>query len=104
MGVAAAVVDIVSPEEDRRPDGLPHPYAVSLDLDAFDTDIAPGVGTPVMGGLSYREGRLLMETLAEHGGVSAVDIVEVNPILDSNNATAELAVELCTSLLGKQLI
>ncbi|MHB8627152.1 MAG: arginase [Aggregatilineales bacterium] len=73
---------------------------VSLDMDSLDPDVAPGVGTPVRGGLTYREAHLLMELLAESGLVRALDIVEVNPILDNHNQTAELAVELAASLFG----
>ena len=77
---------------------------ISLDMDALDPDFAPGVGTPVLGGLSYREAHLLMELLAESGRVAAVDVVEINPILDHGNKTAELAVELVCSLLGKRIL
>ncbi len=77
---------------------------ISLDMDALDPDFAPGVGTPVPGGLSYREAHLLMELLAESGRVAAVDVVEINPILDHGNKTAELAVELVGSLLGKRIL
>lgn len=77
---------------------------VSLDMDALDPNFAPGVGTPVPGGLSYREAHLLMELIAESGGVAAVDVVEINPILDHGNRTAELAVELICSLVGKRIL
>ncbi len=77
---------------------------VSLDMDALDPDFAPGVGTPVPGGLSYREAHLLMELIAESGRVAAVDVVEINPILDHGNRTAELAVELICSLVGKRIL
>ena len=77
---------------------------VSLDLDCLDPEEAPGVGTPVQGGLSYREAHLLMEILGDSGLVCSVDIVEVNPILDRANRTAELAVGLVTSLLGKRIL
>lgn len=77
---------------------------VSLDLDSCDPSIAPGVGTPVMGGLSYREAHLLMEILADSGKVRTVDVVEVNPILDNHNMTAEVAVELVASLFGQRII
>lgn len=77
---------------------------VSLDMDALDPTIAPGVGTPVNGGLTYREAHLLMEMLSDDGRVRALDIVEVNPILDLGNATGKLAVELATSLLGSQIL
>lgn len=77
---------------------------VSLDMDALDPEFAPGVGTPVRGGLTYREAHLCMEMLADTGLVRGIDIVEVNPSLDMRNATAELAVELLLSLLGKRII
>lgn len=77
---------------------------ISLDLDFLDPDEAPGVGTPVPGGLSYREAHLLMEMLAESGKVRSMDVVEVNPILDDRNRTAELAVGLTCSLLGKRIL
>ncbi|MFQ5855548.1 MAG: arginase, partial [Anaerolineae bacterium] len=67
---------------------------VSLDMDALDPDEAPGVGTPVAGGLTYREAHLLMEILADSGQVASLDIVEVNTILDDRNRTAKLGVEL----------
>ncbi|MEM7800618.1 MAG: arginase [Chloroflexota bacterium] len=79
-------------------------FHVSLDLDALDPQFAPGVGTPVRGGFSYREAHLLGEILADTGKVKSLDVVEINPILDDQNKTAELAVELTTSLLGKQII
>jgi arginase len=77
---------------------------VSLDMDSLDPDYAPGVGTPVPGGLTYREAHLLMEILSQSGKVQSMDIVEINPILDERNRTAELAVELAVSLLGKRII
>ncbi len=76
---------------------------VSLDMDALDPAEAPGVGTPVTGGLSYREAHLLMEILHDSGKVTSLDIVEVNPILDERNRTARLAVELTASLFGKTI-
>lgn len=77
---------------------------VSLDLDSVQPAEAPGVGTPVPGGLSYREAHLLAEILGECGKVRSLDVVEVNPILDERNKTAVLAVELVASLLGKQIL
>jgi arginase len=77
---------------------------VSLDMDSIDPDTAPGVGTPVPGGLTYREAHLLMEILAESGKISSIDVVEINPILDDGNRTAELAVELVASLLGQRIL
>ncbi len=77
---------------------------VSLDMDALDPDIAPGVGTPVRGGLSYREAHLAMELVAESGLVGSLEVVEVNPILDRENETAKLAVELVASALGARIL
>ena len=77
---------------------------VSLDMDSLDPDVAPGVGTPVRGGLTYREAHLLMEILAEWSKIGSLDIVEVNPILDRQNQTAHIAVELAASLLGKRIL
>ena len=77
---------------------------VSLDMDAIDPDVAPGVGTPVRGGLSYREAHLAMELVAESGLASSIDVVEVNPVLDRENETGKLAVELIGSLtLGARI-
>jgi len=77
---------------------------VSLDMDALEPDIAPGVGTPVRGGLSYREAHLAMELVAESGLAGSLEIVEVNPILDRENETAKLAVELVASALGARIL
>jgi arginase len=77
---------------------------LSLDLDVVDPDYAPGVGTPVRGGLSYREAHLAMETVAESGLIDSIDVVEVNPILDRENATGQLAVELVASALGARIL
>lgn len=77
---------------------------VSLDMDSLDPAEAPGVGTPVPGGLSYREAHLLMEILGESQRVRSMDIVEVNPILDDRNMTGKLAVQLAASLLGKRIL
>ena len=77
---------------------------VSFDADALDPAIAPGVGTPVRGGLSYREAHLLMEMLSDAKIVTSLDIVEVNPILDKKNKTAKVMVELLASLLGKAIL
>ncbi len=83
--------------------GLPRVH-ISLDMDSLDPSVAPGVGTPVPGGLSYREAHLLMEMLAESRKTTSLDIVEINPILDHGNQTAELAVELAASLLGARIL
>ena len=77
---------------------------LSFDLDVVDPEVAPGVGTPVRGGLTYREAHLVMELINEAGIVRSLDVVEVNPILDTANGTAELAVELVASLLGRRII
>jgi len=77
---------------------------VSFDLDACDPSIAPGVGTPVRGGLGYREAHLLMELVADSKNLVALDLVEVNPTLDIRNTTAELGTELALSALGKNIL
>jgi len=77
---------------------------VSLDLDVVDPETAPGVGTPVRGGLSYREAHLAMEVVAETGSADSFDVVEVNPVLDRENATGKLAVELIASALGARIL
>ncbi len=77
---------------------------VSLDMDSLDPDEAPGVGTPVPGGLTYREAHLIMEILADSHRIHSLDIVEINPILDDRNRTAELAVGLAASLLGERIL
>ncbi|GAA5514614.1 arginase [Deinococcus carri] len=77
---------------------------VSFDADALDPTVAPGVGTPVPGGLTYREGHLLMELLSESGRVNSLDIVEVNPVLDTRNQTAEVMVGMAASLLGQRIL
>ena len=77
---------------------------VSLDLDVLDPAIAPGVGTPVPGGLSYREAHLAMELVAESGMMTSMEVVEVNPTLDNANATADLAVELVQSAMGATIL
>jgi arginase len=77
---------------------------VSFDLDAVDPSLAPGVGTPVKGGLDYREAHLVMESLAASGAMSSLEMVEVNPILDDRNRSAEFAVELVQSAFGKQIL
>lgn len=77
---------------------------VSLDMDSLSPSAAPGVGTAVPGGLTYREAHLLMEILGDSGRVRSLDIVEINPILDERNRTAELAVGLAASLLGQRIL
>ncbi len=77
---------------------------VSFDLDVCDPSIAPGVGTPVKGGLDYREAHMVMEMVADSGLLRALDLVEVNPILDDRNTTAILGAELASSALGQKII
>lgn len=77
---------------------------VSLDMDSVDPHEAPGVGTPSTGGLSYREAQLLMEIIADSGRLCSAEVVEINPILDHGNRTAEMAVALITSLFGKSIL
>jgi arginase len=77
---------------------------VSLDMDVIDPEVAPGVGTPVRGGLNYREAHLALELIAESGLLSSLDVVEVNPILDRENQTGRLAVELVASALGARIL
>ena len=79
-------------------------YAVTFDVDALDPGDAPGSGTLVRGGLTYREAHLGMEKIAEHGGMRSLEIVEINTALDVNNKTAELGVELILSALGKTIL
>ena len=79
-------------------------YHVSLDMDWIDPEDAPGVGTPVPGGSTYREAHLAMEIIADHGRMLSLDVVEVNPVIDEHNQTAELAVELVSSAFGKKII
>jgi len=82
-------------------DGFVH---VSLDMDVLDPEVAPGVGTPVRGGLSYREAHFALELVAESGLADSLEVVEVNPILDRENETAKLAVELVASALGARIL
>jgi len=79
-------------------------FHLTLDMDALDPVEAPGVGTPVPGGISYREAHLFMEILSDSGKLCSMDLVETNPILDVGNKTAELAVELALSALGKSIL
>jgi len=96
-------VESVVHEALERVEGAPFMH-VSLDMDSLDPEVAPGVGTPVRGGLSYREAHLAMELVAESGFMTSMDVVEVNPILDRENSTAELAVELVASALGEKIL
>lgn len=95
-------IGAVAHEACKRLSHLPRVH-VSLDMDSLDPREAPGVGTPVAGGLSYREAHLLMEIIAEVCRVGSMDVVEINPILDQRNRTAELAIELISSALGKTI-
>jgi arginase len=79
-------------------------YHVSLDMDWIDPEDAPGVGTPVRGGATYREAHLAMEILADHGRLLSFETVEVNPVIDEHNRTAALAVELICSAFGKKIL
>jgi len=79
-------------------------YHVSLDMDWIDPEDAPGVGTPVRGGATYREAHLAMEIIADHGRMLSFEIVEVNPVIDEHNRTADLAVELAQSAFGKKIL
>jgi arginase len=79
-------------------------FHVSLDMDSVDPQIGPGVGTPVRGGLSYREAHLVMEMIGDSGRMTSMDVVEVNPIFDEANRTALLAVELVMSAMGKRIL
>ncbi len=79
-------------------------YHISLDMDWVDPEDAPGVGTPVWGGATYREAHLAMEIIADHGRMLSFEIVEVNPVIDEHNQTADLAVELVLSAFGKKIL
>ena len=79
-------------------------FHVSYDLDVCDPTVAPGVGTPVKGGLSYREAHVVMEMIAESGKMTSLDLVEVNPALDVRNTTAEFGTELALSAFGKNIL
>jgi arginase len=79
-------------------------YHVSLDMDWIDPEDAPGVGTPVWGGATYREAHLAMEIIADHARMLSFEIVEVNPVIDEHNRTADLAVELTLSAFGKKIL
>jgi len=100
LGMTKVIEETIKYLKDRNVDGV----HLSVDLDALDPIYAPGVGTPVQGGISYRESHLAMEMFAEANFITSVDFVEVNPILDERNKTGELAVDLVGSLFGEQLI
>jgi len=99
-GMAAVMRDAIAVAS--GPDGE-GPYHVSFDLDGVDPQHAPGVGTAVEGGLTYREAHLAMELVALDGGMSSVEVTEINPFLDVGNRTGRLAMELILSALGKRI-
>ncbi|CAN5390001.1 arginase [soil metagenome] len=98
-GMAACVEDAVAIAS-QAPGG----YAVTFDIDMIDPRFAPGSGTLVRGGTTYREAHLALEIIAAHGGIRSFEIVEVNPLLDQSNITVELACELILSALGKTIL
>ena len=98
-GIAAVIEQALSHASDKTAG-----VHVSFDLDVCDPSIAPGVGTPVKGGLNYREAHMVMEILADSGLLRALDLVEANPILDDRNMTAILGVELAASALGQKIL
>ncbi|WP_254862757.1 arginase [Halovivax gelatinilyticus] len=98
-GITAVVEDALSVVTNET-DGI----HVSLDLDWLDPSSAPGVGTPVRGGATYREAHSALETVAEHGSLRSMDVVEVNPILDESNETASVATEIVASAFGKRTL
>ena len=79
-------------------------FHLSFDMDAVDPVEAPGVGTPVRGGFTYREAHLAMETVCDSGRMTSIEVVEVNPVIDEVNRTALLAVELIMSAMGKRIL
>lgn len=98
-GMAACVEDAIAIAS-QAPGG----YAVTFDVDMIDPRFAPGSGTLVRGGTTYREAHLALEIIAEKGGMLSFEIVEVNPLLDQSNITVELACELILSVLGKTIL
>ena len=96
QGIAAVMREAI-----RRAQGANGLFHVSFDLDAVDPQYAPGVGTVVDGGLTYREAHLAMELCAAAGGPTSLEMVEINPILDVQNRTGKLAMSLILSALGK---
>lgn len=98
-GMAECVEDAIAIAS-KAPGG----YAVTFDIDMIDPRFAPGSGTLVRGGTTYREAHLALEIIAEHGGMRSFEIVEVNPLLDQSNITVELACELILSALGKTIL
>ncbi|MFW5688662.1 MAG: arginase family protein [Spirochaetota bacterium] len=100
MARAAEVIDRAIEYLRSRVDVL----HVSFDVDSLDPQFSPGVGTPVPGGLQYRELHLSMETLAASGLVGSLEVVEVTPILDTTNLTADVAVQMVLTALGKTIL
>ncbi|MDN4495229.1 arginase [Ureibacillus aquaedulcis] len=100
MGMTRIIEDSIAYLKERKVDGV----HLSLDLDGIDPLYTPGVGTPVPGGITYRESHLAMEMLEEEGIITSAEFVEVNPILDERNKTADVAVALMGSLLGEKLV
>lgn len=98
-GMLACVTDALSIVS-KAPGG----FAVTFDVDAIDPVFAPGSGTLVRGGATYREAHLALEVIAAHGGMRSFEIVEVNPLLDQSNITVELAIELILSAMGKTIL
>jgi arginase len=98
-GIAACTDEAL----DRLNDGTAG-FHLSYDLDGLDPMVAPGVGTPVPGGLTYREGHLVCEKVARSGTLLSLEVVEVNPVLDVRNGTAGMAVDLIASALGKSIL
>lgn len=99
-GMSSVMQDVIAYLQSREVDGV----HLSLDLDGLDPIYTPGVGTPVPGGISYRESHLAMEMLEESGLITSAEFVEVNPILDVENKTADVAVGLMGSLFGEKLL
>ncbi len=98
-GMLACIEDAV-----QIASGAPDGYAVTFDVDIIDPRFAPGSGTLVRGGITYREAHLALEIISERGGMRSFEIVEVNPMLDQSNITVELAGELILSALGKTIL
>jgi len=102
MGIERVISEAI--ERVTDPQHPEDPIHVTFDMDAIDPSEAPGTGTPVRGGLSYRESHLAMELLAASGRLGSLEVAEINPILDIENRTAKLAVELILSALGKTIL
>ncbi|RNC96130.1 arginase [Lysinibacillus halotolerans] len=100
LGMTKVIEDTISYLKERQVDGV----HLSLDLDGIDPLYTPGVGTAVPGGITYRESHLAMEMLEEEGFITSAEFVEVNPILDERNKTADVAVALMGSLFGEKLV